>query len=105
MSTYWLRNKLEGASGVKTDGGDPILTIVLDAGREERIYCPDSDEYRVTADVVDKAVDLGATIIAYGSWCDTTVEGKLRAKEKGASVLRFGGLFAYLISKGVSLAK
>ncbi|MGH6613666.1 hypothetical protein [Sphingomonas sp.] len=102
MSTYWLRGKLADGSDARTDGGDPVLTIFLGGGRDERVYCPDSDEYRVTADVVDKAVDLGANIIAYGSWCDATVEGKLRAKAKGVSVVRYAGLFAFLRNKGVS---
>ena len=74
--------------------------------QEERIDCPDSDEYRVSADVVEKAAGLGATIVAYSSsWCEATVEGKDHARARGISVLPFAGLFGYMNRKGVTFTR
>ncbi|UVO55748.1 hypothetical protein [Sphingomonas sp. SUN039] len=104
MSTYWLRGELARGTDATTDDGDPILTVYLDGGKEARIYCPEPDEYQVCADVVQKASDLGATIVAYGSWCDASVEGKMHAKEIGLSVVPYAGLFAFLRRNGVSFS-
>ena len=105
MSTGWLRREL-ALSDARIDSGDPILSVILPNGREERIYCPESDEYRLSADVVEKAAGLGATIVAYSSnWCEATVEGKDHARARGVSVLPFAGLFAYIKSKGVTFTR
>jgi hypothetical protein len=101
MSTYWLNQQLVSTSDAEIDGGNPILAITF-GGRTERVYCPDSDEYRITADVARKAKDLGATIIAYSSsWCEATYEGKQYAKDLGIHIMIFAALFAYLKRKGV----
>jgi len=106
LSTSWLRRELAQSSDVCTDDGDPILSVILPDGRVERIYCPDSDEYRVSADVVEKAAGLGATIVAYSSnWCEATIEGKDYAKVRGLSVLPFAGLFGYMKRKGVTFTR
>lgn len=105
MSTFWLRGKLATGGNAKNDDGDPVLTIYFEDGGSVKIYCPSSDEYRITADVVEKASELGANMITYGSWCDVTVEGKMHAKAKGISVVRYGGLFAFLRGKGVSMTE
>lgn len=100
MSTSWLSEQLMSTDAA-IDGGIPILAVTF-AGRTERVYCPDSDEYRVTADVVRKAKDLGATVIAYSStWCDATYEAKRYAKDLGVSVMAYNAFFAYLKHKGV----
>jgi hypothetical protein len=100
MSTSWLSAQLMNTSAV-TDRGDPILSVTF-AGRTERVYCPNSDEYRVTADVVRKAKDLGGTIIAYSStWCGATEEAKRYAKSLEVNVMPFNAFFAYLRRKGV----
>lgn len=106
MSTSWLRRELAQSSDARTDSGDPILTIILPNAREERIYCPDSDEYRVSADVVEKAAGLGATIVAYSSnWCEATVEGKDHAKVRGINVMPYAGLFGYMKRRGVTFER
>lgn len=105
MSTRWLSDRLSGVPGVEIDHGDPVLEVRF-AGRVERVYCPRSDEYRVTADVVRKAKDLGATIISYpAQWCDATYEGKAYGKELGITVMQHSAFFGYLRSKGVALAE
>lgn len=100
MTTFWLRDQLV-EKNVIVDNGNPVLSVTF-AGRTERVYCPDSDEYRITADVVAKAKELGATIIVYSTkWCGITAEGKLHAKNIGIYAMPYNAFFAYLRSKGV----
>ena len=101
MTTFWLNKQLGGMSGVMTDSGNPVLTIEF-AGRREQIYCPDASEYKATAEVVEKAHKLGATIIAYSeSWGEGTYEAKAYAKELKVSLMPYKSLFAYLNRYGV----
>lgn len=98
MSTDYLRQKLSRAT---TDNGEPILTIHTDDG-DLRVYSPDSDEYRVNADVVEKARDLGADIIAYAeSWCGVTIEGGEHGKNVGIEIMPFADFFGMLRRRGV----
>jgi hypothetical protein len=104
VSTFWLDKQLAATDAV-TDGGNPILAVTF-ADRTERVYCPDSDEYRVTADVVSKAKVLGATIISYPTiWSGTTYEAKQHAKSLGIIIMAHNGFFAYLKRKGVKFSK
>ena len=101
MSTRWLSDELREKSDAVQDGKSPILTIKLKTG-DERIYCPDPGEYRVTADVVHKAQGLGATIIAYSSsWGDVTYEGREFGKKYGIRVMPYSELFKYLREQGI----
>ena len=101
MSTYYLRRKLAGAD---TDDGDPILTIQTAHGAL-RVYSPDPAEYRVNADVVEKAHALGADIIAYAeSWCGTTVEGAEHGQMLGVAIKPFAEFFKMLRHRGVPVA-
>lgn len=101
MSTAWLNERLRNGRAITTDGGSPILTVNFH-DRTERIYCPNSTEYRVTAEVVNKAKELGATIVAYSSaWCGTTYEAKQYAKKKGIIIMHYASFFAYLREHGV----
>jgi hypothetical protein len=101
MSTTWLNGQLASTSDAVVDGGNPILAVTF-AGRTELVYCPDSDEYRITADVARKAKDLGATVIAYSSsWCATTYEGKEYAKSLDINIMPYAAFFKYLKRKGV----
>jgi hypothetical protein len=102
LSTYWLRDKLAKESDAITDGGDPVLTIDHSSGTV-RVYCPTSDEYAVDADVVEKALGLGANVIAYATtWCSATYEAKAYGKAKGVDVIPYAGLFGFLRRKGVT---
>jgi hypothetical protein len=62
-----------------------------------------TDEYAVTGDVVKKAHDNGATIIAYASWCQVNYEAKRYGRELGLTVMAHAELFAYLKREGVSI--
>jgi hypothetical protein len=104
LSTNWLRTAIDETSSAVSDGGDPILAISFE-GLVERVYCPNSSEYNVDSDVVEKARDLGATVIAYSNtWSGATVEARIYGKRNGISVMRYAEFFAYLRRKGVSFA-
>jgi hypothetical protein len=104
MSTFWLNKQLATTDAV-TDGGNPILAVTF-ADRTEQVYCPDSSEYRVTADVVKKAKDLEATNISYPTeWSGTTYEAKQHAKNLGITVMPHNAFFAYLKRKGIKFSK
>lgn len=101
MTTFWLNKQLAAMSGVSTDSGNPVLTVEF-SDRRERIYCPDPSEYKATAEVVDKAHQLGATIVAYSeTWGDSTYEAKQYAKQLSVSLMPYKALFAYLKRYGV----
>jgi hypothetical protein len=101
MTTFWLNKQLAAMSGVVTDSGNPVLNINF-AGRREQIYCPDPSEYKATAEVVEKAHQLGASIIAYSeSWGEGTYEAKQYAKQLKVVLMPYKALFAYLNRYGV----
>ncbi|MDP3551178.1 MAG: hypothetical protein Q8R81_12400 [Novosphingobium sp.] len=101
MSTYWLRRKIEDETNAKTDRKDPVITINYSGGSLS-VYCPNPSEYAVDSDVVKKAADLGAEIIAYAStWCKATYEAKQYGKSIGVDVMPYAGLFALLKRRGV----
>lgn len=101
MTTFWLNKQLAAMSGVITDSGNPVLGIEF-AGRREQIYCPDPSEYKATAELVDKAHQLEATIIAYSeTWGEGTYEAKQYAKQLKVSLMPYKSLFAYLKRHGV----
>lgn len=103
MSCHWLRERLSTASGVTLDGNNSVLLATF-AGRTERIYCPSSDEYTISADIVQKAKELGATIIAHAdSWSSATEEAKEYAKSFKISIMKYSRLFGYMRRKGVKL--
>lgn len=58
------------------------------------VYTPNSDEYRVTADVIDRAKEAGASMVSFSTaWCGNTDEGKDRGKEIGVLVMPHGAFF------------
>jgi len=70
--------------------------------KEIRIYSPTPDEYIVNSDVVEKARDLGATIIFYSSsWCGTTMEANEYAKKLGITIMPHRSFFAFIKRKGI----
>lgn len=102
MSTQWLRQTLARGSDAVTDGGEPVLTITHNAGTV-RVYCPEPEEYAVNVDVVEKAAELGADMIAYATtWCRVTHEGKAHGDLRGVNVVPFAGLFAFLRRNGIA---
>ena len=101
MSTTYLRQKLGAAA---TDNGDPVLTIETDDGLI-RVYSPEPSEYRVSADVVEKARGLGADMIAYANtWCGVTVEGAAHGRAIGIDIMPFGEFFQMLRKRGVAVS-
>ena len=98
----WLFFELKKTNAKLDYEYEPLINVEVD-GEKVGIYTPTSDEYRVTADVVQKAADLGAKIIAYSKlWCGATYEGEEHGKLVGVKVMPYGALFAYLKRKGIS---
>lgn len=103
MSINWLCGQLRRTSDAAFDDDGKIVSISRPDGVVDVIYSPDSDEYRITADVVKRASELGAEIIAYSSsWCEPTEEGEGYAKQLGLKILPFGALFSRLRKGGVA---
>jgi len=104
MSTYWLWQQLSVASGIRVGKPEIVLEVSI-SEKTEKIYCPSSDEYIISAEIVEKAKELGATIIAYGTtWSRPTIEAIQHGKTLKISILGYSQLFAYLRRKGVNLA-
>ena len=103
MSINWLCGQLRKTSDATFKDKGEVVAVLRPDGVVDVIYCPDSDEYRITADVVKKAAALGSDIIAYSStWCEPTEEGEGYAKELGLKILPFGALFGRLRRGGVT---
>lgn len=96
MTAYWLNGKLREKDYVVEYDGGQVLTVTL-PDAVEKIYCVNSDEYRVTASVVESALAANATTVAYaGMWASPTVEGKSYAETVKIKVMQYGALFGYL---------
>ena len=104
MSHAWLARQLRQATNAIVTEKGPILAVSY-SGFTDYVYCPTTDEYRVTADVAHKAKELGASVIAYAStWCNSTHEAKEYAKTLGVSIMPYGAYFAHLKKKGVRVS-
>lgn len=96
-NNYWLIEQLQKNDNVQDVSEVGIAVRFSTARSAYVVYTPSSDEYRVTADVVDKAHEAGATMVAYSSfWCGDTEEGQARAKELGVTVMPYGAFFGML---------
>ena len=67
-----------------------------------KVYMPSRDDYEVSIDVVDKAVEYGADLIVYDNWIKATISGKSHAEKKGIRVYSYG-YFLRKIKNGESL--
>lgn len=101
MSTYWLRKELASTTDAILGGDDTALTLQLPE-RVEVVYYPDSDEYIISADIIQKAKESGATIVVYPTaWSKPTFEAQKYAKKLNISIMSNAQFFAYLKRKGV----
>lgn len=81
---------------------DPILSIEYPGGNY-RIFCPPSDDYIVTVEVVDKAIDFDATVIAYTeSWQKLSPAAESYAAEMEIIMIEYKRLIG-LIKNGKPL--
>lgn len=93
-NNYWLMGQIAAKANVKSVREVGVAVEFSTKTSSYLVYTPNSDEYRVTADVVDKALEAGASIVTYStSWCAHTEEGKDRGKEIGVQVMPHGAFF------------
>lgn len=67
-----------------------------------KVYMPSRDDYEVSIEVVDIAVEYGADLIVYDNWIKETISGKSHAEKKGIRVYSYG-YFLRKIKNGESL--
>lgn len=54
------------------------------------VYMPTRDDYEVTIDIVDKAIQSGANLIVYDLWIKSTYSAKTYGEKKGITIYTFG---------------
>lgn len=93
-NNYWLIEQLSKKPNVRSVREVGIAVEFTTDSGEYIVYTPNSDEYLVTADVIDRAQEAGATMVTYStSWCGNTDEGKDRGREIGVQVMPHGAFF------------
>lgn len=55
-----------------------------------KVYMPSRDDYEISIEVVDRAIESGASLIVYDNWIFPTISGRGHATEKGIKVYTFG---------------
>jgi hypothetical protein len=64
-------------------------------GKIKKVYCPFTDEYEITIDVVLKVSKLGANILIFPtSWCRATREAIEYGKTLGVEVMPVGAFMS-----------
>lgn len=96
-SNYWLFGELKILVGVEVEQESDDMLVVNRGGEEYRVYVPDSAEYLVTVDIVDKAIELGANVLSYpASWCSASKESAIYGAKKGVKVMPHVAFFKML---------
>lgn len=96
-NNLWLYRQLVNIPNLSVDSEFHPLITVKKNGITYKIYTPNSDEYLIDVDVVQKAITLGANVISYPtSWCRATGEAISYGKVKKIQVIPHGRLFEIL---------
>lgn len=66
------------------------------------VYLPSRDDYEITIEVVDRAIEFGANVIVYDIWIKPTISGNSHAVKNGINVYSFGA-FLKKVMKGEKL--
>lgn len=95
MTTSYLAEQLKSL-GVDSDLASPVLSFAI--GKSIfKVYCPSPDEYRITADVVQNSIELGASFITYAeSWCEPTMDGAEHAQLHGVELMPYKAFFKHI---------
>lgn len=91
----WLYQQLTTAGRNVEPRYDPVMTVTY-RNKEYRIYSPGNRAYVLGVDVVQTALDLGATHLAYASYCEPSGEALAYAEHHGLQVVRYGALLGML---------
>lgn len=57
------------------------------------VWFPSSEDYSIDCEIVDRAKNLGANIIAYPSWCQSTKEAESYAISHHLEIVKIGVIF------------
>lgn len=88
-SIYWLRKQLVGNTKFKVL--DKNVGEFEHQGNNLKVYCPTTNEYEITVDVVINASKKGADIVAFPTtWCKATREGITHGRSLQIEVMPFG---------------
>ena len=80
---------------------EPTINFSI-GGFSFRVYTPAPRDYIVSADVVERAIQAGANVIAYASsWAEPTIEGKNYADENGLRIFSYREFFQFIKKSGV----
>lgn len=72
------------------------------AARTFKVYMPSRDDYEISIEVVERAIEFGAKLIVYDNWIRPTISGKSHAQKNGITVYSYG-FFLNKIKKGEAL--
>lgn len=96
-SIYWVRNQLLGKLDLKITSENTGEFEFR--GKKLVLYCPTTDEYEITIDIVMKALKLKANILAFPTqWCSATREAIEYGKRLRIEIIPFGGFFNKYVS-------
>jgi len=93
MGATFLSGTIQGAKGVqnlKIDRYDTEFSFKYEAENDElktfKVYAPTRDDYEVSVEVVDRALQLNCNLIVYDFWIFSTYSGKSYASNNGVPV-------------------
>ncbi len=88
-SIYWIKKQLAESLPIKiTSENTGEFTL---NGKTIILYCPTTDEYEITSQVIFKASKVKADILAFPTqWCRATREAIEYGKSLGIKVIPFG---------------
>jgi hypothetical protein len=91
-SVYWLSKQLKGKATFRViDANCGELTTATD---KLVLYCPTTQEYEITVEVVKKAIARNATLLPYPvGWCRASREAIEYGKTHNIRVLAMGAFF------------
>ena len=98
MANYrWLQEQLRGKRWLDVDEHSSDLLRVQYGNQSYLIYAAAPGDYIVTIDTVQKAEELGANTVVYGSGrCRASAEALAYGKQHGIRVLNYAALFRRL---------
>jgi hypothetical protein len=91
----WLFEQLTAAGRNVEPGYDPVMTVTY-RNKVYRVYSPGNGAYVLGVDVVQTALDLGATHLAYAKYCEPSEEALAYARHHGLEVVKYGALLGML---------
>ncbi len=91
MGAFYLRDNIQGipsVEGINVQNNTEITFSYSQNGTsiDAKCYCPTRDDYEVSIEVVDRAIQNGYNVIAYDSWIFPTIASTNYALTQGIKV-------------------